>query len=90
MATDWSIKLERPIRIRDGLTLRKLSDARAFMLSMPQRRRRRPAWRKAAKLLADAAERGYVKSVTDQIEHALWADFRMDIDRKSIDSTPSE
>jgi hypothetical protein len=77
------MKLARPIEVDNSLVLRTLNDALVFITSLREDRRRKPWWRKAASLLTDAAERGYVRAVTDQIERALFLDWQERLSRSN-------
>jgi hypothetical protein len=57
MQRSWSRKLARRIVVKHGRPgeLKTLSDARALIQSLPERRRQQPAWQRAAELLLTAA-----------------------------------
>jgi hypothetical protein len=73
----WSSDLARPIVLRDGTRLETLSDARGFILSLPEADQMRQAWQTAAGDLVEVAEgRGDLEGVTKQIERALFLQLR--------------
>jgi len=68
-----SKKLTRPLRTKDGSTLRTVLDARTYMLALSEDREHRAQWQQAAELLLAGADIG---ELTQQIELALF--FRGD------------
>jgi hypothetical protein len=73
----WSAHLTRPVRVKNGPTLRTLDDLRAFILSEPKAVHGRKTWQCAWELLLAAAERdGDIGVVTEKIELALFLESR--------------
>jgi hypothetical protein len=54
----WARKLTAPIILKDGRTIATLSEARAIMQSLPDRRQHSERWLYAGALLLDAAVAG--------------------------------
>jgi hypothetical protein len=72
--TNWELKLSRVVRPIRSEPLRTLSDARAYILSLPPGTRHQDAWYRAADLLmvaVDSASESDVEQATFQIERAL-------------------
>ena len=70
----WSAKLARTIELRDDIKLATLSEARAFVLGLPDDVQAGGAWQRVAGLLLDAAEdNGRVEAATTGLEHALFS-----------------
>jgi hypothetical protein len=67
----WSDKLARPIHIVGGRVLHTRDDARAYMVTLPERRQRQNSWQHAAKLLLEHAD---AEALTTQIEYAVMLD----------------
>jgi hypothetical protein len=70
----WNARLRKPIRLRDGRTIKTLSDAKYFFLSLPARDQQLQKWQRLARLLAAAAKTSHpqlVAMVTDWLEDAL-------------------
>jgi hypothetical protein len=68
----WARELVTPIVLKDGKSLTTLSDARALIKSLPDRRRSSEEWLYAAGLLAEAAiGRSALRSATAQLKVAL-------------------
>jgi type VI protein secretion system component VasF len=76
--TDWQRQLSRPLRTRGGESVETLSDARAYILALPEARQHRNTWIQAAELLLAAAAGGDVRTATDQFELALFLDTNLD------------
>ena len=77
MAAKWSRKLTRPIALNDGRALATLSEARAFILALPEPHQHSERWRYAEELLNKAAENGEKYAVMDasaQLNRALKAE----------------
>jgi hypothetical protein len=75
--TGWPAHLTRPVRVKNGPTLRTLSDLRAFIISQPKPVHESKVWRCACQLLLAAAERdGDIRAVTEKVELALFLDSR--------------
>ena len=69
----WNTVLSRPIRVKDGSTLKTLADARAYILELPSEVTARPSWRDAAETLVEAAEgRATVAEASQKVETALF------------------
>lgn len=66
---NWKLPLARPVQVRNGPTLRTLSDARAYILKQPETDQ---PWQHAAGALMHAADNGKVDDVTATIERVLW------------------
>jgi hypothetical protein len=62
----WSAHLTRPVRIKNGPTLRTLDDVRAFILSAPKAVHERRIWHD-----------GGIGAVTEKIELALLLEARL-------------
>jgi hypothetical protein len=54
----WNVRLERPVRLPDGRTIKTLSDAREVILQLSEEDQRRPQWQALAGLLLSAANAG--------------------------------
>jgi hypothetical protein len=70
----WDRKLARPVAVDGGPTLRTLSDARAFVLALPDEVLRCSAWEHKAALLMEAAKNGRkqdIETVTIELELEL-------------------
>jgi hypothetical protein len=73
----WSAFLTRPVRVKNGPTLRTLDDLRDFILNEPTALQERKPWQCACELLLAAAERdGDIGVVTEKIELALFLESR--------------
>lgn len=68
---DWSRTLPRPIVIRNGKTLRRLSECRSYVLSLDEGEQAQPYWQRMATLLLDAAKGGDIEEVVLQFERIL-------------------
>ena len=74
----WRAHLTRPVRVKNGPTLRTLKDLRAFILSEPKAAQERKIWQCASKLLLAAAERDRdIGAVTEKVELALFLDGKL-------------
>jgi hypothetical protein len=71
-----SQKLDRPLRAKDGGTLRTVLDTRTYMLALSEDRQRRAQWQRAAELLLAEAD---VADLSRQIELALFYDAKLDL-----------
>jgi hypothetical protein len=69
-----SQKLTRPIRTKDGGTLRTVLDARSYTLALSQDREHRAQWQRACGLLLAEAD-----VEARQIELALFYDGKLDL-----------
>jgi hypothetical protein len=70
----WNARLRKPIHLKDGRTIKTLSDAKYFFLSLPARDQQLPKWQRLAGLLASAAKTSHpelLSMVTDRLEDAL-------------------
>lgn len=70
----WNVRLRKPIRLRDGRTIRTLGDARYVILSLPESDQRLEKWRHVGTLLLRAVEGAspaLISIVTDRLEDAL-------------------
>lgn len=77
MTARWSAKLARAIILRDGTQLATLSDARAYILALPNGDRERNSWLHAGELLLEAGEHnGDIADATGAIETALFLQAR--------------
>jgi hypothetical protein len=73
----WSAPLTRPIRVKNGPTLRSLADLRGFIIRQPPTVHERKTWQSACELLRAAAEgSGDVGAVTEKFELALFLESR--------------
>src|SRR6516164_7543723 len=61
-------KLTRPLPTKDGGTLRRVLDARAYMLRLSKDRERSARWQRAAQLLLAKADVG---AISRQLELAM-------------------
>jgi hypothetical protein len=52
----WDRRLDRPVVLPDGKTLRTLEDARRHILALPKSEQDSPAWQVAIEALVIAAE----------------------------------
>jgi hypothetical protein len=86
---EWSAKLSRPVRVRDGPELRTLGDAVHFILDeVPEERRRRNEFQVTATLLMKAADSGSAEDIqkaTSQLDLALFLNAMLDM---KLDRTP--
>src|SRR5262249_49661186 len=71
-----SKKLTRPIRTKDGGTLRTILDVRRYMLGFSKNRKLRPQWQRATQLLLAHAD---VAAVSRQVEAAVAHDGEQDV-----------
>jgi hypothetical protein len=71
-----SKKLTRPLRTKDGSTLRTVLDARIYMLALSEARQLRAQWQRAAELLLEGAD---VTTLNKQVELALFFDGKLDL-----------
>jgi len=79
-SVNWSRKLPAPIVPLDGEPMRTLREVVLYMDAIGAGRQSRQAWRRAAELLLDAAERnGSVADVRRQVMLALILDVRLDV-----------
>jgi hypothetical protein len=69
-----SKKLIRPLRTKDGGTLRTVLDARAYMLELSEDRELRAQWQWACELILQEAD---VAEVSRQLELALFYDAKL-------------
>jgi len=69
-------KLTRPLPTKDGGTLRRVLDARAYMLRLSKDRERSARWQRATQLLLAKADIG---AVSRQLELALLYDGKLDM-----------
>ena len=73
-----SQKLTRPLRIKDGGTLRTVAETRAYMLGLSKSRELRSQWQHAAALLLAQAD---VADFSKQVELALFYDAKLDVSK---------
>jgi hypothetical protein len=71
-----SKKLTRPLRTKDGGTLRTVLDARTYMLVLPKHRELRAQWQHAVELLLAEAD---FADFSRQVELALFYDAKLDL-----------
>jgi hypothetical protein len=71
-----SKNLTRPIRTKDGGTLRTVLDARTYMLRLSKARERDTRRQRAAELLLGEAD---VAAFSKQVELALFYDAKLDL-----------
>jgi hypothetical protein len=72
--TSWSRKLARTIELRDDIKIATLSDARAFVLSLPDDVHAGGAWQRVVGLLLEAAEHNErIEAATAELERALFS-----------------
>jgi hypothetical protein len=80
---EWSAKLSRPVRVRDGPELRTLRDAVHFILDeIPAKRRRRNEFQVTATLLMKAADSGSAEDIekaTSKLDLALFMHAMLDV-----------
>jgi hypothetical protein len=69
-----SQKLIRPLRTKDGGTLRMVLDARTYMLELSEDRQLRAQWQRACELILQEAD---VAEVSRQLELALFYDAKL-------------
>jgi hypothetical protein len=70
----WNVRLRKPIHLKDGRTIKTLSDAKYFLLSLPARDQQLQKWQRLSTLLASAAKTNNPKllsMVTHGLEDAL-------------------
>jgi hypothetical protein len=71
----WARKFAKPIALKDGRLIATIGDARAVMLSLPERRRRSEHWLYAGALLREASTtNGALKKAGAQLTRALNAE----------------
>jgi hypothetical protein len=83
MQMAWRAELIRPVKPVGRPPLKTLADARAYLLELPDGTASLPDWRRAAELLLDAADDAdapAIRAATDQVERALFATRRLDLD----------
>lgn len=68
---DWSRTLPRPIVVRNGKTLRRLSECRGYVLNLDEGEQAQPYWQRMATLLLEAAKGGDIEEVVLQFERIL-------------------
>ena len=68
---NWRQKLNRPVILRDGKTLRTLSDCRSYILDLDEGRAAQDKWQRAAEILFTATVGGDLDAVSDQFERIL-------------------
>ncbi len=74
----WRAALTRPLRVKNGATLRTLHDLRVFILSDPKAVHGRKIWQCACELLLAAAARECaIGLVTEKAELALFLEGRL-------------
>ena len=71
-----SHRLTRPLRTKDGGTLRTVLDARSYMLQLSKDRQRSAQWQRAVQLA-----KADVGAFSRQIELALVYDGKLDVTR---------
>jgi hypothetical protein len=71
-----SQRLTRPLRTKDGGTLRTVLDARSYMLKLSQDRQRSAQWQRAARLA-----KADVSAFSRQVEFALLYDGKLDVSK---------
>jgi hypothetical protein len=72
--TGWHRPLAYPLTLRDGTEIATLRQAAALMMGLPETRKSRPVWQRAAELLMQAQKGGKaadIRAATDQICRAL-------------------
>jgi Transposase DDE domain len=73
-SSGWSAKLARIIELHGDIKLATLSEARAFVLGLPDDVHAGGAWQRVAGLLLEAAEdNGRIEAATAELEHALFS-----------------
>jgi hypothetical protein len=69
----WSRRLDKPVKLPGGTTLRTLAEAGAYILGLPEEIKQRNSWQRATDLLLRAASgAASVEDATAQIEYALF------------------
>jgi hypothetical protein len=87
----WAAPLKRPIRVKNGPTLRTLDDARGFIWSEPGTILRRKIWRCGYALLLFAAKRGGdIGAATEKVELALFLESRLLSNVPLLLTTPAQ
>lgn len=77
MTSGWPAPLTRPLRVKNGPTLRTLHDFQVFILSEPKALQGRKIWQCACELLLAAAARECaIGLVTEKAELALFLEGR--------------
>jgi hypothetical protein len=69
-------RLTRPIRLKDGTTLKTVLEASHYMAALPEHIALRNTWQHAAKLILDGAS---PEEITKQIEGALFVEAKLDL-----------
>jgi hypothetical protein len=70
--SDWTVPLARPIELKGGLVLRRLSDCAEYIRNLSTYVGRGREWMRAAQLLQNAAASGRTREVSEFIECVLW------------------
>jgi hypothetical protein len=76
MSPRWS-QTFKPIRLKDGRTVKSLDDARTLILALPELHQRNPHWQYAGELVLSAAarkQRHATLNARDQLTRALHAE----------------
>ena len=74
----WSRPLHKPVELPDGMTLKTLAEAGAYILDLPEHIKHRDSWQRATDLLLKAASgAASVEDATAQIEHALFMELML-------------
>ena len=74
----WSRPLHKPVKLPDGMTLRTLAEAGAYILDLPEEIKQRHSWQRATNLLMRAASgAASVEDATVQIEYALFMELTL-------------
>lgn len=74
----WSRKFHKPLHTRNGKTLKTLSDARAFLLSLGDLGRRNE-WQHAAGALLSCAKSGRCRPAWEAMRDALFLNAMLDV-----------
>ena len=69
---NWRRKLPRPIVVRNGKTLKLLSDCRDYVLDLDPGMSARIEWQQTAELMLAASEGGTLEPVMKQFETILF------------------
>jgi len=75
----WKREFHKPLKVKDGRTLRTLIDAAEFMLTLPHYRNHRVEWQRAAEVVMAAAKTGRgIFDAYSAVRFALIHDMMMD------------
>jgi hypothetical protein len=80
----YSVRLPKPLPVKDHEPLQTLADARVYILALPEAVASQSAWQAAARLLMEAAaepDTVRIGAAARQIERALFVSYRLDLSK---------